>query len=111
VIFGAGAAIGLLGFARVLSWFLRHYHALTIAGLIGFMMGSLRKIWPFKDAENTQFIEDRHGDLIPIVEPNQLPDFSGSQWWISLGLAVLGAILILLLEAVNKRMSDRREIV
>ena len=111
VIFGAGAAIGLLGFARVLSWFLRHYHALTIASLIGFMTGSLRKIWPFKDAENTQFIEDRHGDLIPIVEPNQLPDFSGSQWWISLGLAVLGAILILLLEAVNKRMSDHREIV
>ncbi len=109
VIFAAGAAVGLLGFARVLSWLLKHYHALTIAGLIGFMMGSLRKIWPFKNVENTTFIEDRHGDLVPIVEPNCLPDFLSSQWWISLGLVVLGMALILVLETVNKRMSARRE--
>lgn len=107
-LFGAGAAIGLLGFARVLSWLLKHYHALTIAGLIGFMTGSLRKIWPFKDAGKSTFIEDRHGELIPIKEPNRLPDFSGNEWWISLCLAILGVVLILVLEAVNKRMSDGR---
>lgn len=109
VIFAAGSAVGLLGFSRVLSWLLKHYHALTIAGLIGFMMGSLRKIWPFKDIENTTFIEDRHGDLIPVVEPNCLPDFSSSQWWIALGLVILGIVLILVLEMVNQRMSARRD--
>ncbi len=103
-IFGAGAAIGLCGFARVLSWLLKRYHALTIAALIGFMIGSLRKIWPFKDAANTTYIEDRHGEMIPLSEPNHLPDFSSNEWWIALALAALGVVLILIIEAVNKRM-------
>ncbi len=109
-IFATGAAIGLLGFARFLSWLLKHYHVVTITGLIGFMAGSLRKIWPFKDAANTTFIEDRHGEMIPLVEPNRLPDFSSSEWWISLGLALLGVAIIFVIEAINSRMSKEKPI-
>ncbi len=110
-IFSAGCAVGLLGFARFLSWLLKRYHVVTIAGLIGFMAGSLRKIWPFKDTEATTFVKDRHGDLIPIAEPNRLPDFSGSEWWISLGLALLGVVIILIIEAINTRLSRAKELV
>ncbi len=104
LIFGAGAAIGLLGFARVLSWLLNRYHAITLAVLIGFMTGSLRKIWPFKDAENTVFAKDRHGEPVPILEPNRWPDISSKECWISLGLAVLGVVVIVAMELVHKRM-------
>lgn len=110
-IFSAGAAVGLLGFARFLSWLLKHYHLVTVAGLIGFMAGSLRKIWPFKDAEATTFVKDSHGDMIPIIEPNRLPDFSGSEWWISLGLALLGVVIIFAIEAINTRMSGKKELI
>lgn len=40
-----GCVVGILGFARILSWLLRHHEQVTIAALVGFMIGSLRKIW------------------------------------------------------------------
>ncbi len=45
---GAGAVVGLLTFARVLAWLLRRAHDATLAVLAGFMLGSLRKVWPFE---------------------------------------------------------------
>jgi len=44
---GIGAALGLLTFARFLAWLLRRAHDATLAVLAGFMLGSLRKVWPF----------------------------------------------------------------
>ncbi|MEM8954419.1 MAG: DUF368 domain-containing protein [Verrucomicrobiota bacterium] len=107
IVFGAGAAVGLLGFARILSWLLERFHAITIAALIGFMTGSLRKIWPFKDAEKTTFIEDRHGELVPLKEPNRLPDFSSNEWWIALSLALLGVVVILTIEVIHRRIAGQ----
>lgn len=47
---GLGAVLGLLSFARVLAWLLRRAHDTTLAVLAGFMVGSLRKVWPFEGA-------------------------------------------------------------
>jgi putative membrane protein len=44
----SGAVIGLMSFVRLLSWLFKKYHEMTIAILIGLMLGSLRKIWPWK---------------------------------------------------------------
>ena len=49
----AGAALGLATFARLLSWLFSRYHNLTVASLTGLMLGSLRKVWPWKDPVNT----------------------------------------------------------
>ena len=40
--FLSGALIGLLSFARVVAWFLRHYKSLTMSFLLGMMLGALR---------------------------------------------------------------------
>jgi putative membrane protein len=40
-----GCVVGIVSFARVLSWLLKRYEQATIAALVGFMIGSLRKIW------------------------------------------------------------------
>lgn len=40
-----GAVIGILAFSRVLSWLLRHHYTVTVAALVGFMIGSLRRVW------------------------------------------------------------------
>ncbi|NJN15175.1 MAG: DUF368 domain-containing protein [Oscillochloris sp.] len=88
----AGAVVGLLGFARVLSWLLNHYHDVTVAALVGFMAGSLRKIWPWKEVLETMV--DRHGEIVPIRERNILPDFAGPEVWIALGLAIIGFLLL-----------------
>ncbi len=44
-----GAAVGLLSFARFLTYLLRRFHDATLALLTGFMLGSLRKVWPYVD--------------------------------------------------------------
>lgn len=47
-VIGAGAVIGLVSLAGLLSWLFKRFHDLTLAVLAGFMLGSLRKIWPWK---------------------------------------------------------------
>lgn len=47
-VFIAGIAVGILSFSRLLNWLLVHAHSTTMAALIGLMLGSLRKIWPFQ---------------------------------------------------------------
>lgn len=44
-----GILFGLFAFAKVLSWLLRKYHDPVLALLIGLMIGSLRKIWPWQE--------------------------------------------------------------
>ena len=45
-LFATGAVAGLVSFSHVLSWLLRRYHDVTISLLMGFMVGSLNKVWP-----------------------------------------------------------------
>ncbi|MFA5714113.1 MAG: DUF368 domain-containing protein, partial [Bacteroidales bacterium] len=48
VVFGLGAALGLILFSRFLSWLLKSYYQQTISALAGFMVGSLVKVWPWR---------------------------------------------------------------
>ena len=64
----AGALVGLLSFVRVIGWLLKRYHDLTMAILIGLMLGSLRKIWPWGETLTT-FI-DSHGKDVPALPPS-----------------------------------------
>lgn len=47
IIFSLGAAIGLSLFSRLLSWLFSKHHDISVVLLSGFMLGSLRKVWPF----------------------------------------------------------------
>ena len=71
LVFAAGAAIGLIVFSNLLSWLLHRYHDLTIATLIGVMIGSLNKVWPWKQVMAWEL--DRHGQPVPALESNVWP--------------------------------------
>ncbi len=58
--FGAGAVIGMLGIARVLSKLFRRFHDATIALLTGFMAGSLNALWPWQAADPGLVSGSRH---------------------------------------------------
>ncbi len=45
-IFAVGAAAGIISFSHLLSWLLKRWHDVTVAVLMGFMVGSLNKVWP-----------------------------------------------------------------
>lgn len=56
--FVAGCLVGLLTFSRILKWLLEKYHDRTLGFLVGLMLGSLYKIWPFQTAtEDTASLE------------------------------------------------------
>lgn len=92
----AGAAIGLVTFAQVLGWLFKRYHDMTVAVLIGLMLGSLRKIWPWK--ETGTFIVDRHGEQIPTVQFNVLPSAWTGEVTLALLLAIVGFAVVLVLD-------------
>ncbi|MDD3624704.1 MAG: DUF368 domain-containing protein [Proteiniphilum sp.] len=107
LLFGAGAAIGIIGFSNFLSWLLKRHHTLTIALLAGFMVGSLNKIWPWKEV-TASFI-DRHGEAKALAERNILPgtyeNLTGNDHWLwgAILFLVIGFVLIFVIEAASKR--------
>ncbi len=100
--FAAGCLVGLLSFARVLSLVLRRWRDLTLAFLTGLMLGSLNKVWPWK--ETLTWRVNSHGERVPLLEQNLLPgaygDLTGQdpQVLLAIVLAVAGIALVLGLE-------------
>ncbi|NCT10011.1 MAG: DUF368 domain-containing protein [Flavobacteriia bacterium] len=93
-----GAIIGLLSFSKVLKWLFAHYKNITLAGLTGFIIGSLNKIWPWK--ETITWRKDSHGVQVPFIEKSISPfSFQGdSQFIWAITLAVFGFAVILFME-------------
>ena len=98
-VFAAGCAIGLLSFSKVLRWLLEHYHTETLSVLCGFMVGALRKVWPFQT------------DLTPKVEKLKHKEFdlfipesiNGEVvTCIVVGLIALAAVFVL--ESLGRRL-------
>ena len=93
----AGMVTGLLLFTHALKWLLARYYQATLALLTGFIAGSLMKIWPWKvDALGTL-----NSEAIINVMPWQYP--TGAHWLTTLGLMLLGAILVSLLSWWGRR--------
>lgn len=62
--FGIGCVIGLFFFSRLLSWLLRQYHAATLQLVIGFILGSLPLLWPWRELISYRLGPD--GQMIPL---------------------------------------------
>ncbi len=71
VLFAFGALIGIISFSHALSWLLLHHHTATVSLLTGFMIGSLNKVWPWKECLETTV--NSHGEVVPLVERNISP--------------------------------------
>ena len=98
LVFICGAAIGITSFSRVLSYALRRFHDTTIAVLAGFMLGSLNKVWPWKETIETY--TDSHGVIKPLVEANILPD---QLLWEAVGLMIFGFAIVYFLEKLSMK--------
>ena len=72
LVFVAGCFLGLVGFSKVLSWVLEHYRYPALSLLAGFMIGSLNKVWPWKEV--TAFRIDHAGNQVPAFDKSVLPD-------------------------------------
>ena len=61
-VFALGCLTGLASFSRVLSWLFAKFPQPTLALLTGFMLGSLYKLWPWREA--TSYLTDDAGALL-----------------------------------------------
>lgn len=110
--FLCGAAIGIVSFSNILTYFLKNFHNATIAILTGFMIGSLNKVWPWKEVVTT-FV-DSHGMIKPLIERNVLPNTyseitnSGNYLSAALGCAVIGFLLIIIIENFGKKTKQNK---
>ncbi len=101
-IFAAGCLVGILSFARILSWTLERWRDLTLVFLTGLMLGSLNKVWPWKETLTWRI--NSHGERAPLLEQNLLPGAYGEltgqdpQLLLAIVLAISGIVLVLGLE-------------
>lgn len=109
LVFMTGAAVGILSFSHLLSWLLRKHHLLSVSLLAGIMLGSLNKVWPWK--RSLTYYTDSKGAQHPLTEENLSPwayealtGLPAQTLW-AIGLMVLGAALILGLEARGRQRS------
>ena len=104
-IFMVGAAAGIIAFSHILSWLLKHLHDITISLLMGFMIGSLNKVWPWKEVVETY--TNSHNEICPLVERNILPATyqtmmdSDPQLLVAILLAIAGFVLIMGIERLG----------
>ena len=121
VTFASGCAIGLLSFSRFLRWLLRHHGAITLAVLGGFMIGSLRKIWPFQRDVTLENLDrvglppaeiaelQAHPESIVTVEmkhrlfENTWPSGMGADTLIPVSVGIACVVFVFAVDAVVRR--------
>ncbi len=111
LIFMAGCVIGLLLFSHVLSWTFKNYENLTLAVLSGFMIGSIKKVWPWQNVTATR--TNSHGETVPYLYENVLPSnyVEGPPYLvICIGLLAFGFVVVFLLERLGKSVDDQIEV-
>jgi len=106
--FAAGCATGLLGFSHVLSWLLARYHQVMISFLTGFMVGSLWKIWPFRNVLET--METSHGELVPVRESIYWPGADLDALWLPALLCAIGFAVVYGMDRMQKRLAPGHSI-
>lgn len=100
-----GAIIGLKTFSRILNWMFKHHKNLTLTILTGFMIGSLNKIWPWKNVLSWRI--NSHNEKVPLLEESISP-FSypeDNQLIMAIILMVVGFLTIFVLERLGQNES------
>ena len=95
----AGCAFGLIAFSHILSWVFERRPNQTLALMTGFVIGSLVVIWPWKEAviEIVERVGKEPREVVTAYEWF-VPNLQDPSTWIALGLMVLGAGTIMLME-------------
>ena len=98
-IFAAWAIIWIVLFSNVLSWLFKHYKMITLASLTGFMLGSLNKIWPWKETLDANLWTAKN------ILPNQ---YNGDNQLLLAIICFLAWIaIVLLIEYLGKKFSKK----
>jgi len=99
---GVGAIIGLKVFSKALNWMFKHHKNLTLAILTGFMIGSLNKIWPWKEVIKTRI--NSEGEIVTLLDRSISPTtyVGDNELVMAIVFIIVGFATILILESLGK---------
>ena len=80
--FIVGAIIGVISFSKILKWLFRNYKNLAYSIMLGLVIGSIEKIWPWNKSFSAEL--------------------SNLDLFVSISLVILGFIIVFLLEKTKK---------
>ena len=112
LVFAFGCAVGILAFAKFLNWLLARWERQTMLVLLGFVLGSLVKVWPWNDLDSCAHAQLLRSDLLPaeMLESGSNADayqvltglgetldrqVPGAILWCGIGIAVIVLIQVL----------------
>ncbi|WP_111683560.1 DUF368 domain-containing protein [Winogradskyella tangerina] len=106
-VFTLGSVTGLVTFSHILNYILKHYKNITLATLVGFIVGSLGLVWPWKKTiyktnSDGSFILDSTGSQIVENYIRFFPEPT-TETYIAIAYIVVGILIVLGLEWYGQR--------
>ena len=80
--FIVGAVIGVISFSKILKWLFNNYKSLAYSIMLGLVIGSIEKIWPWNKSFSAEL--------------------SNLDLFLSISLVILGFIIVFILEKTKK---------
>lgn len=104
LVFATGCAIGLVGFSKLIKWSLSRAHDPIMAMLGGFMIGSLRLMWPFQHdlTPEVDKLKEKRYELI-------MPDNWDNEVTLCVALAIVAVVFVVTLERWGSASEANRQ--
>ena len=101
VVFTLGSLTGLVTFSHLLSYLIKHFKKITYASILGFIIGSLGVVWPWKEkiyaSLNGITIMNRNGQPIIATYERYIPQWNVDTLW-DVSFIAVGIGMVLSLE-------------
>ncbi|GAA3622163.1 DUF368 domain-containing protein [Flavivirga jejuensis] len=112
-VFTLGSVTGLVTFSHALSYILKHYKSITISAIIGFIIGSLGVVWPWKETAykmniDGHFILDSGGKKIIENYKRFIPELNTETYY-AIAFIFFGVTIVLALEWYGQKTRKTHE--
>ncbi len=106
-VFTLGSVVGLVTFSHLLSYILKHYKSITLASIIGFIVGSLGVVWPWKETvyryqDNGQLLLDSRGEKIVENYSRFIPGLTAETYY-AIAFICIGFAIVVGLEIYGQK--------
>ena len=102
-VFTLGSVVGLVSLSHLLSYVLKKFKNSTTSIILGFIIGSLGVVWPWKQniykySPNGEILLDSSGEKVIANYQRYMPSFDTLETWIAIGFVIFGIAIVLWLE-------------
>ncbi|MBP0903817.1 DUF368 domain-containing protein [Mariniflexile gromovii] len=112
-VFTLGSVTGLVTFSHMLSYILKHYKSITLSAIIGFIVGSLGVVWPWKntiyklDLDGSNIL-DSTGTKVVLNYERYIPKLNTDTYY-AIAFIFLGITIVLALEYYGQKTKKINE--